>query len=336
MKQNPFITIFAFRKLYMLAMANDKILFRSTVDSHTNSYHPFGKRIDNLSFKSGTNQLKYNGKELQSQSLAGRSLDWYDYGARFYDPTLGRFHTIDRMAEKYVGLTPYQYAGNNPVRFIDVNGDYIYATFQGRQYRWVNGRFLRPDINEEPSVDEIAGLKSLAEALKELSTCTVGQALLDFFNNNEQNVRLVAAKKNGWNKGAVEYNKKFEGTNNIPTTGSREKSPFWLGLGHELAHARDHRQRGDAAMKQWQGDARDTEIVATHWENQALAEKGLSLRTHYEWDSNPNNGFGAPVEKSRILNSNGESLFFNSNGDRIPDLPVQGTTAPQVLYKYMK
>lgn len=51
--------------------------------------------------------------------------DWYDYGARFYDPALGRFHTQDRFSEKYLDFSPYQYAANNPILFIDVNGDSI-------------------------------------------------------------------------------------------------------------------------------------------------------------------------------------------------------------------
>jgi len=40
-----------------------------------------------------------------------------------YDAQIGRFNTQDRFAEKYHFLTPYQYGANNPIKFIDVNGD---------------------------------------------------------------------------------------------------------------------------------------------------------------------------------------------------------------------
>ncbi|MCK4554522.1 hypothetical protein KAU19_06230, partial [Candidatus Parcubacteria bacterium] len=53
--------------------------------------------------------------------------EWYDYGARFYDALLGRFHTLDRFSEKYYSLSNYVYAANNPVLFIDVNGDSTYT-----------------------------------------------------------------------------------------------------------------------------------------------------------------------------------------------------------------
>jgi len=71
------------------------------------------------------NLYLYNGKELQEDF----GLDWYDYGARFYDAQLGRFHTLDRFAEKYYSLSPYQYAANNPIKYIDVNGDSIYIKY---------------------------------------------------------------------------------------------------------------------------------------------------------------------------------------------------------------
>ncbi len=51
--------------------------------------------------------------------MAGRSLGWYDYGARFYEPEIGRFQTQDIMTEKNHFRSPYTYAKNNPVLFID-------------------------------------------------------------------------------------------------------------------------------------------------------------------------------------------------------------------------
>ena len=50
---------------------------------------------------------------------------WYDYGARFYDPATSSFTSIDRFAEKYAFQSPFAYATNNPIKFIDVNGDSI-------------------------------------------------------------------------------------------------------------------------------------------------------------------------------------------------------------------
>ena len=51
--------------------------------------------------------------------------DPYDYGARFYDPQTGRFFNQDRFAEKYFSMSPYQYGANNPIYYVDINGDSI-------------------------------------------------------------------------------------------------------------------------------------------------------------------------------------------------------------------
>mgnify|MGYP003873837343 CR=1 FL=1 len=49
----------------------------------------------------------------------------YDYGARFYDPAVGRFLSVDPLAEKYPGMSSYNYVGNNPINNIDMKGDSI-------------------------------------------------------------------------------------------------------------------------------------------------------------------------------------------------------------------
>jgi RHS repeat-associated protein len=107
-------------------LGNTRAIFTKSTDGNSellqaNNYYPFGMRFNQSPItQSQDNDYLYNGKELQKFGL-----DWYDYGARMYDAALGRFHTQDRYAEKYLSMSPYQYAANNPIIFIDVNGDSV-------------------------------------------------------------------------------------------------------------------------------------------------------------------------------------------------------------------
>ncbi|MFN1217848.1 DUF6443 domain-containing protein [Chryseobacterium kwangjuense] len=95
----------------------------------TNNYYPFGlNHIQGIfeGAKLGSYySYKYNGKELQETGM-------YDYGARFYMPDLGRWGVLDAMSEKYMKYSPYNYAVNNPIMFIDPDGNDV-TTYTGQQ-----------------------------------------------------------------------------------------------------------------------------------------------------------------------------------------------------------
>jgi len=84
-----------------------------------NHYYPFGMTYAETPVaEQGKQPYKYNGKELDQMN----GLNQYDYSARYYDPAIARFTTMDPMAEKYYSVSPYAYCNNNPVNLVDPTG----------------------------------------------------------------------------------------------------------------------------------------------------------------------------------------------------------------------
>ena len=87
-----------------------------------NLYYPFGMAFAETSADEQKKQpYKYNGKELDQEL----GLNTYDYSARYFDPALPRFTTVDPLAEKYYSISPYVYVANNPIKFVDPDGKQI-------------------------------------------------------------------------------------------------------------------------------------------------------------------------------------------------------------------
>ena len=83
----------------------------------TNDYYPFGGLF---TASRGVQPYKYNGKELDRKN----GIDWYDYGARMYDATLGGWTTIDPQSEKLYTVSPYTYCINDPIKHRDPDGEF--------------------------------------------------------------------------------------------------------------------------------------------------------------------------------------------------------------------
>lgn len=112
------------------------------------NYYPFGLKQKGYNEDISTNgnslaqQWKFGGKQYQEEL----GLNWYDVSARNYDPALGRWMNIDPLAEAMRRHSPYNYAFDNPIFFMDPDGMMPCPT----------GDCPDPPINEEPYITPLS------------------------------------------------------------------------------------------------------------------------------------------------------------------------------------
>ena len=151
-------------------------------DRQVTHYYPFGSAF--MDGKSpGLQPYKYNGKEQDKM----HGLNLYDYHARHYDPPLGRFTTIDPLAEKYYNISPYIYVANNPMKFIDPDGKRIGWPQVDPSYyrRVVVNHQINQTIKDNASVmqrnaiTKIASMSDINDAVVLGTTLTRGKGALN-------------------------------------------------------------------------------------------------------------------------------------------------------------
>ncbi|MCI5058301.1 MAG: RHS repeat-associated core domain-containing protein [Flavobacteriales bacterium] len=111
-------------------LGNSRIMFSDLDGNHEidpsaevlqeSHYYPFGMTMDGpwQQIAGSENPYQFNGKEINKEF----DLNWLDYGARWYDPSIARWHAVDPAAERFFAWSPYNYVLNNPVRLIDPDG----------------------------------------------------------------------------------------------------------------------------------------------------------------------------------------------------------------------
>lgn len=273
----------------------------------TNNYYPFGGLF--LSDRNSNFQnWKFGAKELY------RMFDEYDFGGRWLDPTVGRFSSIDKFAEKYCSVSPYVFCKDNPIMHIDPTGNYliyISGVDHTTQYIYENNKFYRfyRDKNNNPV--------KFGKPVKVYGTVMtdVKNALYKMSVSKNKAIRTVYnALVNSHSSHYIEPTdgKSYTHPENSSTTytyinlalSSRGNDFRECGLtmlellGHELKHAYDMQYHKNSPVKYRDTDISLIEFNTVYFENLIRKEENHPLRTHYTY---PIDSPDIPAENKKVL-----------------------------------
>ncbi len=109
-------------------------------------YYPGGSILPSRSYNATEYRFGFGGFEKDDE-VFGNTGTSYTTEFRQYDPRNGRWWSVDPKRNLYPGLSPYQYAGNNPIFYIDPDGQVIKMYLTGNSLKSYNASIKRLNIN---------------------------------------------------------------------------------------------------------------------------------------------------------------------------------------------
>ncbi|MBQ4820848.1 DUF6443 domain-containing protein [Aquimarina sp. MMG016] len=202
------------------------------------NYYPFGltHKGYNDTQRGTPHNYGYNGKEEQNELR----LDWIDYGARNYDPTLGRWMNIDPLAEKYSTFSSYVYVANSPVLALDPDG---------REIRWASYKEVKNDKELSKQFSSRKEYRQARRALKKefrklrKSSNTAKQVLIDLDADSDVHTIFATKGSSGTTKEnteggtTIKIGVGLDGGNDFQEGASSREANTLATSAHELGHA---------------------------------------------------------------------------------------------------
>ena len=135
--------------------------------------YPFGWRIETRSFAVGEeHRVGFNGKE-NDKDWGGQLIQ--DYGFRLYNPSIGKFLSVDPLAPNYPSWTPYAFAMNSPIANIDLDGLEMLP-----MQHWKNMLGTLQTIVQSQTSEQIAAsIEGATEAIKNNVALGINQLMYD-------------------------------------------------------------------------------------------------------------------------------------------------------------
>ncbi len=289
-------------------LGNTRLLFadedgNGSIDEDTeilaeNHYYPFGMELKGEweMRKKFDFDYSYNGKEL----ISDLNLNLHDYGARYHDPVIARWTTIDPMMESYYPISSYSYVANNPLLFSDPDGQKIiigHKDADGNITSVIYGEDGKLYINDEEkaeytgdntyvlaakeAIDNLLKIDGVKDVISDLITTPAIHGVQNFDAHRDGTPSETKYSQNYRRRGGGSTTKFMPDNDRARWNGRNKDFSDEEILGHELKHGYNKEHKMTNFARSNHSKVSYEEIDATSFQNAIRIADNRSARTSY-------------------------------------------------------